>query len=190
MSAKASKAPELPKGRQAILNAVVKVVAQKGLRGLTFRSVAAEAGVSPTLAAHYFGTRDVLIEETLAWVAAYSVDSTHLELIASSQGDYEDALADSVANEPELHAFQIEMILEARRRPELQPHLASLYQTYLSALRIGAERIGLTDLPEPTYRAVFACLDGLILQYFSGSITIGQFRESALVMWRLVVDKN
>ena len=190
MSGKSSSVPESPKGRQAILDAVVRVVAQKGLRGLTFRSVASEAGVSPTLAAHYFGTRDELIKATLSWVAEYAVDSTHLTGFASSEKDYEDALVESVANEPDLHAFQIEMILEARRRPELQPALLDLYQTYVKAMKADAEAIGLSGLSDTTYRAVFASIDGLILQYFGGAITLAQFRESALLMWDTMIARE
>lgn len=175
--------PVMPKGQQAIMQAVVHVVAKKGLRGLTFRSVAAEAGVSPTLAAHYFRTRDELIKATLIWVANYAVDSTHLRSFLSKQQDYENALAWSIENEPDLHAFQIEMILEARRRPELKPALIELYTTYLFALKSDAEILGLVTLSEAAYRAVFAGIDGLILQYFIGAITIEQFRESTLVLW-------
>jgi DNA-binding transcriptional regulator YbjK len=181
--ADAQASPAMPKGQQAIMQAVVHVVAQKGLRGLTFRSVAAEAGVSPTLAAHYFKTRDELIKATLTWVANYAVDSTHLRSFLSEQQDYENALAWSIENEPDLHAFQIEMILEARRRPELKPALVDLYTTYLSALKSDAEILGLASLSEAAYRAVFAGIDGLILQYFIGAISIEQFRESTLVLW-------
>ena len=190
MSGKSSNGSELPKGLQAIFDAVVKVVAHKGLRGLTFRSVAAEAGVSPTLAAHYFGTRDELIKATLLWVAEYAVTSTHLTGFASSEKDYEEALVSSVANEPELHAFQIEMILEAHRRPELQPALHDLYRTYLNAMRADAVATGLTDLSDATYRAVFASIDGLILQYFAGAITLAEFRESALLMWDTMIGRE
>ena len=43
-------------GREALLQAAVRVVADKGLRGLTFRAVAEEAGVNNTLVVHHFGS--------------------------------------------------------------------------------------------------------------------------------------
>ncbi len=58
-------APRYGEGRSALLAAAVHVGATRGLRHLTYRSVAAEAGVAPGLVAHHFGTRDALIEEAL-----------------------------------------------------------------------------------------------------------------------------
>ena len=161
-------------------------MAQKGLRGLTFRSLAAEAGVSPTLPAHYFGTRDTIIKETLSWVVKYSVASTHLARFTASEREYEDALVASLKDEPDIHAFQIEMILEAHRRPELQPAVSKLYSTYLQAMQTDAEFAGLTNISDAKYRTVFACIDGLILQYLSGAITDAQLRESASLAWSFI----
>ena len=39
--------------------------------------------------------------------------------------------------EPELQVFQYEMILEARRRPELAEAVSALYENYVSALAEG-----------------------------------------------------
>ncbi len=52
-------------GRLALLQATITVVARGGLRALTYRAVAAEAGVSHSLVRHHFGTRDQLIAEAL-----------------------------------------------------------------------------------------------------------------------------
>lgn len=49
-------------GREALLNAAVRVVARGGLRKLTYRAVAEEAGVTHGLVVHHFGSRDALIE--------------------------------------------------------------------------------------------------------------------------------
>ena len=51
--------------RREIAAAVVRVVGERGLQGVTFREVAAEAGVSVALVQHYFGTKDNLLIETL-----------------------------------------------------------------------------------------------------------------------------
>lgn len=190
MSPEAVASPKLPKGQEALLKAVISVVAQKGLRGLTFRSLAAEANVSPALATHHFGTRETLIEEALKWSTAQAVASTHLQGFATSEDDYRDALTTSVVNETDLHIFQFEMILEARRRPELQPQIDDLYNTYLSAIKADAQSLGLSNVSDATFRAVFACIDGLIIQYLGGAITIQEFRESALLMWDLVIAKE
>lgn len=190
MSKVASESNNLPKGQVALLQAVIRVVAQKGLRGLTFRSLASEAQVSPALAAHHFGTRETLIKEALKWSTAQAVDSTHLQGFATSEEDYREALTASVVSDTDLHVFQFEMILEARRRPELRPQIEELYETYLQAIKADARTLGLSDVSDATYRAVFACIDGLIMQYLGGSITIDEFRESALLMWNLVIAKE
>src|SRR3712207_8439845 len=58
-------APGYGEGRRALLAAAVHVVATRGLRHLTYRSVAQEAGVAHGLVAHHFGTRDALLEAAL-----------------------------------------------------------------------------------------------------------------------------
>ena len=69
-----------------------------------------------------------------------------------------------MVTEPEnLPGVDYELILEARRRPELAPAVQALYDRYLDATRRELERIGLADDPALA-RLVFAALDGLVLQ--------------------------
>ncbi len=56
-------------GREALLAAVVHVVADRGLRGLTYRAVAEHAGVNNTLISHHFGSRDALLEAAMEWAS-------------------------------------------------------------------------------------------------------------------------
>src|SRR3712207_5466329 len=65
--------PKHGQGREALLRATVHVVAREGLRGLTYRAVAEEAGVANTLVAHHFGTRDALLQAALEWAAELSI---------------------------------------------------------------------------------------------------------------------
>ena len=48
-------------GRDLLVESTVQVVAERGLRGLTFRAVAERAGVNNSLVAHHFGTREALL---------------------------------------------------------------------------------------------------------------------------------
>lgn len=48
-------------GREALLAAVVKVVGESGLVGLTNRKVGSAAGVDNSLITYYFGSRDGLL---------------------------------------------------------------------------------------------------------------------------------
>lgn len=52
--------------RDALLRAAIKVTARGGLRALTYRAVAEEAGVVRGLVRFHFGSRDALIMATRA----------------------------------------------------------------------------------------------------------------------------
>jgi AcrR family transcriptional regulator len=150
-------------GRAALLAAAVRVLDRDGMRGLTSRSVAQEAGVTHGLVRHHFGSRDALIHEAVLDLAARTLEITKLE---SGTGRLEDLGAGTtrMVTEPQnLPGVDYELILEARRRPELAPAVHALYDRYLDATRRELERIGLGD-DAALARLVFAALDGLVLQ--------------------------
>ena len=155
-------------GREALLRAVVDVVAQKGLRGLTFRAVAEAAGVNNSLVAHHFGTRDALIAAALQWSSEQSIAASRLRDAAENGGTFTEALLELLLEDPGLQAFQYEMILEARRRPELAGPVAQLYESYVEALSEGLQAFGVKGDVRVVARTLFAALDGLVLQYLAG----------------------
>ena len=53
-------------GRDALCEALARIVARDGLDGVTFRSVAAEAGVTHGLASYHFKNRETMIVEAVA----------------------------------------------------------------------------------------------------------------------------
>jgi AcrR family transcriptional regulator len=167
-----SSAPAFPskygKGREALLRAVVDVVAHKGLRGLTYRAVAEAAGVNNTLVAHHFGSRDALIAAALQWASEQSIAASRLRDAAQQEATFTEALMDLLLTDPELQIFQYEMILEARRRPELAGPVGALYESYVDALAAGLEAFGVTSHVRVVARTLFAALDGLVLQYLAG----------------------
>lgn len=154
-------------GREALLAATVFVVARKGLRGATFRAVADQAGVNNSLVAHHFGTRDALIEAALEWSVQQSIGMSQLEALPGTEEEFCQSILALIAENPDLQIFQYEMILEARRRPELGASVRKLYSSYVSALSDGLRRIGV-DNGAGTAEAVFAALDGLVLQLLAG----------------------
>jgi AcrR family transcriptional regulator len=166
--------------RAALLSAAMRVLDRDGMRGLTYRSVAQEAGVSHGLVRHHFGSRDALIHEAVLDLAERSLQSTRLE---SGTGRLEDLGAGTsrMVTEPQnLPGVDYELVLEARRRPELAPAVHALYDRYLDATRRELARIGLAD-DEPLVRLVFAALDGLVIQM----LVYGRVEEADAAIARL-----
>jgi AcrR family transcriptional regulator len=159
----ASKRPPRGDGRVALMEAAIRVGARQGLRGLTLRSVAAEAGVSHGLVRHHFGSRQQLVDEALEHAARISVSTGDLEPGTGDPDDFSRALEDIVAEDSEVQAFQYEMAIEARRRPELLATNHAIYEQYHLATQRELVRMGLADDPALAH-AVFAMLDGLVLQ--------------------------
>lgn len=168
-------------GREALLRATVRVVANRGLRGLTFRAVASEAGVNNTLIAHHFGTRDKLLAAALEWSADRTMAAADLSEYATDAGAFRAALVANVLSEPEVEIFQFEMILESSRQPELQASVRALYRRYVAALAAGREKLGAPS-SEALNLALFAALDGLMLQYVSRSITAEQLEAAVTAL--------
>jgi AcrR family transcriptional regulator len=156
--------PRHGEGREALLRATVHVVAREGLRGLTYRAVAEEAGVANTLVAHHFGTRDALLQAALEWAAEQSIGISLLEPATGRLEDFAAGLADLVAGDADMQAFQFELALEGRRRPELLPAVERMYGAYIEATRRELMRLGLDEPTDDLARAVFALLDGVVLQ--------------------------
>ncbi|KUO16139.1 TetR/AcrR family transcriptional regulator [Streptomyces dysideae] len=150
-------------GREALLNAAVRVVARGGLRKLTYRAVAQEAGTTHGLVVHHFGSRDALIEEALAHAIRTSVNTSALEPGTGKVADFSVGLSDMVTADPDTQAFQYELLLESRRRPELLPQIRALYDTYFAATERELSRMLPDDAGQPLTRLVFAALDGLVL---------------------------
>jgi len=169
-SAAPAAAPKYGKGREALLRAAVDVVAAKGLRGLTYRAVAEAAGVNNSLVAHHFGTRDSLIAAALEWSSEQSIAASRLREAAETEASFTEALLDLLLEDPGLQVFQYEMILEARRRPELAGPVAALYESYVDALSEGLQAFGVQGDVRVVARSLFAALDGLVLQYIAGAL--------------------
>lgn len=161
--AETTEQPGIPRGRHALLEAAIRVGAGRGLRHLTYRAVAAEAGVAHGLVAHHFGTRDALLEAALRFSLERSVGS-----LSSAPGSgHINALFAGVTSWVKQDAddavFQYELILESRRRPELRAYVRSLYQGYREALRQELAACELPDDPDLVH-LIFAALDGLVFQ--------------------------
>jgi AcrR family transcriptional regulator len=150
-------------GRSALLAAAVRVVAERGLRHLTYRAVAQEAGVTHGLVTHHFGTRDALIHAALEYSLQNSIPAITADPGTGRLDSLFAGLAELVQGDPGSQAFQYELILEARRRPELLPHVEEIYAAYHEVLRGELELAGI-DSDDAFVHLVFSALEGLVFQ--------------------------
>lgn len=146
--------------------AAIDVVAEKGLRGVTYRAIATRAGVNHTLVTHHFGSIEGLLASTMEWAVERSIRETGLERIAEFDEEFADSLIESVAREPELQLFQFEMLLESRRSPEMRNLVEQLYANYIKTVENALKQHGL-DTGNEAAIAIFAALDGLMLQFLT-----------------------
>jgi AcrR family transcriptional regulator len=173
--------PRYGEGRRALLDAVIRVVARHGLRGLTNRAVGKEAGVTHALVAHHFGSRDAMIREALELSARESIDVSSLEPETGKLEDLAGNLGAFVDANVEETVFQYELLLEARRRPELVDELRHVYDTYKEAAHRELVRAGFDPEDRRLSELVFAALDGLALQ----QIVFGGAQDTDAVVERL-----
>lgn len=81
-------------GREALLAAVVQVVGESGLVGLTNRKVGSVAGVDNSLITYYFGSRDGLLEAATEWATDRSLK--HLSILPEAR--LGESFAEAVVN--------------------------------------------------------------------------------------------
>jgi AcrR family transcriptional regulator len=154
--------PAYGEGREALLRAVVAVVAEGGLRSLTYRAVADRAGVTHGLVRHHFGSRDALIVAATEYSLAPALEVTRL----GDNGSIDTWAKDvprALTSEEDLTAFQYEVILESRRRPELRDAVRELYAGFREATLEDLRAHGV-HADKALATLVFAALDGLMFQ--------------------------
>lgn len=175
-------------GREALLEATITVVANKGMRGLTFRAVAEEANVNNSLIAHHFGNRDGLIEAALDWAIVRSIQDSGIESFANDKERYTETLLNLLSTESEQkhEVFQYEMLLESRRNPDLAPKVLGLYRQFAIALAKSLAQVQQNDVNEARAAYTFAALDGLVLQRLAG-VDEDYIRKAINQLWDDVV---
>lgn len=149
-------------GREALLRATVIVVSAGGLRALTYRAVAAEAGVSHGLVRHHFGTRDQLVAEAMEYAIDESLRGSNMVGDALTPETFAAGIESLADRESGMQAFQYELLLESRRRPELRPLAERHYLAYREAISRQLARLGVRDA-ELT-ELIWFTLDGIVFK--------------------------
>jgi AcrR family transcriptional regulator len=162
--------------RREIALAVIRLAGERGLQGVTFREVAAEAGVSVALVQHYFGTKENLLIGTLDTQSArlgaliggrlerLGPDAAPLEQLRTIAGSCLGADPDSRAAMLLYHGFAAVALTDAglRRADAFRNshNLVNVLAGLLDAAR--ADRQVATDVDPPTEAwAILALVLGL-----------------------------
>lgn len=165
--AKKAKKRKEPKraGYWALLRAVPRTVAKVGFRGLTYRALADEAGVTYGLISYHFGTREALIEDAAKLAVEEAIAASILVPESGRIEDFSSGLTTLLREEPASQAFQFDLVTESMRNEKLRPPVAKLYTQYIAAVEDALREFGIDDDPALA-RVIFAALDGLTLQHF------------------------
>lgn len=111
---------------QRILEAATRVVAARGMRGLTHRAVDAEAGLPQGSTSGYLRTRMALVTALTEFIAAGLIDS--VEVLAGQQqaGEDDEAVIENALDvfagwlrEPDALIAKAELAREVAREPEI-----------------------------------------------------------------------
>ena len=168
-------------GREALLSASAEIISEGGLRELTYRNVAARAGVAHGLVRHYFGSREALIKASLEYCVSRSIAETGLNEPDPQLETFAKVLPSSVSRDPGNQVFQYELILQATRQPELRPLVEQLHREYRETMARELEALGFGHDPVLA-NLVFAALDGLVFE----QVALGdkEVTEEALALLR------
>lgn len=142
---------------------MLRAVDKHGFAGLTYRAVAAEAGVTHGLVSYHFGSLDAMISEALVLAADEAISDSRMAVSSGELDTFAESISTLVSEHTEAQTYQFELTFEARRRPELAGQVRALYENYFDVVEQSLVALGVSRDPALT-RLVFAALDGLVLQ--------------------------
>jgi len=169
--------------RAAIADAAIRLVASRGLKGLTHRAVDAEAGLPPGSTSYYLRTRDALLTACVNRMLERDL-STQTDLVGEEMSPA-DLMAGMVigmaSSRREELVARYELSLEATRRPALRQALVEAGIQLRNGL---AELLAASGVPDPATAAwpAAAMLDGLMYDRVAGagsSLTPAEFESAA-----------
>lgn len=146
-------------GREALLEAVVRVVVRDGPGGISYRAVAKEAGVTHGLVHYYFGTKDEMVSEAYVW----ALETELREIDLRPDDAFPERLARLTERDMHVHLFLNEMVLDACRKPELRGIVRRMFDDVFNAVCKALEAAEVPASPARA-RVIFAAIAGLTVQ--------------------------
>jgi AcrR family transcriptional regulator len=179
--------PAYREGRDALLDATVRVVEREGLRGLTYRAVGAESGTTHALVSYHFGSRENLVREAARHASRKAVAASRLEAPESLES-FAIELDAMTTEHAGVHAFLFELALESRRNPALRDDVQEQYDEYRRLTGEALAALDIDDEDGALSRLVFAAIDGLTLQQLLDG-DAGATRSAVAALRRLLAPR-
>ena len=176
VAAPRTRAEQRAERRKAIIDAALRIIASRGLPGVTHRTVAREARVPLAATTYYFASKNEILSEALESLAA--VEVARLERLAAdvaegspTETELAAALGEALMPEPadaeRAWRAQFEIYVEAARNPALRPAVIRWRRAFVDLTASALRAIG---APEPERRApiAVAAINGILLDRLRG----------------------
>lgn len=159
-------------GTEAILRVATARFADEGADRVTIRAIAADAGVSPALVIHHFGSRSGLraaVEQrVLDRFTSLIADLEHVDPVAATEG-MGSRIAEVAQNEPEVFGFFRRMLIEGGTAADTA--FRTLFDTTVTAMA-GLEQAGFAEpAADAKVRAAFLLANDLAVLLLRDRIT-------------------
>ena len=159
--------------RELLADALMRLVATRGLEGVSLRHVASEAGVSTGMVQHYFRTKDEMMTFALGMVMDRIRERSQAELAPASPRELVRGLLLQVLPLDETRRLENHVVLAFLAYAAVKPsiasrlrHAATDMRAFLAdQLRAAGSADGLD--PERAAAGLLALVDGLGLQMLS-----------------------
>ncbi|WP_336057795.1 transcriptional regulator BetI [Nitratireductor sp. CH_MIT9313-5] len=158
-----------PLRREALINAAISAIAEKGTLAVTMADIARRADVSSALAHHYFGSKEDLLAATMRHLlselgadarAAVSGKSGMARLSALIHVNFSPKQF-----QPETVAAWLAFYVEAQRAPALRRLLRVYTRRLHTNLLVALEPLMSRLQAERTARGIGALIDGLYIRH-------------------------
>jgi TetR/AcrR family transcriptional regulator, regulator of biofilm formation and stress response len=181
------------KRRNQILEATLRLLAREGASVITHRSVAEEAGVPLAATTYYFESKEQLLAEAFRLHAekearrvAKATRVIDAELTKDQLADHlAEFLSDGLSLARANLLAELELMLQAARRPELEPYSRIFYDTIEAQLERSLAAIG-SPSPENDTRIILATLAGLEVDNLSTPNSALELARLRQLMHRLL----
>ena len=175
--------------RSDLADTGLRVIARDGLRGLTHRAVDAAAGLPLGSTSYYFRTREALVVACVDRLVVLDL----AELAATGMADSHVPLLDLAAigarltwhwlhEDAHRHLARYELLLEARRRPQLREALVQAGEALRAGMTAMLAAQGVGDA-ERKARSLVACIDGMLFDQLVGAGSVRPLSYDDLLAW-------